>query len=163
MMKTWILFITVLLLVGCSQESYLPFINFDSAFDTKTRFEKEFQSDGQEVEGASFNYVEFASEQRIGQAIDGSVNFISLPGVTADELEQLSLDFRLTDFDSTLLSEDWYLFESFDLAGVYIKAIDEQVYQVILIKDTALFDNSDFHALFRIPFEEELTDNQGNS
>lgn len=157
MKKFWILLTAVLLLVACSQESYLPFINFDSAFDTKTRFKKKYQTNVQAIEGTSFDYLEFESAQRIGQAMDGSVNFISLPNITVAELEQLTLDFRLMDFDSTLLNEDWYLFESFDIAGVYMKVMDEQLYHVILIKDASLLDNPAFHELFKISFEESLT------
>ena len=153
MKKFWILLTAFLLLAACSQESYLPFINFDSAFDTKTRFEKKYQTNVQAIEGTSFDYLEFESTQRIGQAIDGSVNFISLPNITAAELEQLTLDFRLIDFDSTLLNEDWYLFESFDIAGVYMKVMDEQLYHVILIKDASLLDNPAFHELFKIEYE----------
>lgn len=153
MKSFWILLTAVLLLAACSQESYLPFINFDSAFDTKTRFEKKYQTNVQAIEGTSFDYLEFESTQRIGQAIDGSVNFISLPNITAAELEQLTLDFRLMDFDSTLLNEDWYLFESFDIAGVYMKVMDEQLYHVILIKDASLLDNPAFHELFKIEYE----------
>lgn len=44
MKSFWILLTAVLLLAACSQESYLPFINFDSAFDTKTRFEKKISN-----------------------------------------------------------------------------------------------------------------------
>lgn len=157
MKKFWILLTAILLLVACSQESYLPFINFDSAFDTKTRFKKKYQTNVQAIEGTSFDYLEFESAQRIGQAMDGSVNFISLPNITVAELEQLTLDFRLMDFDSTLLNEDWYLFESFDIAGVYMKVMDEQLYHVILIKDASLLDNPAFHELFKISFEESLT------
>ena len=153
MKKFWILLTAFLLLAACSQESYLPFINFDSAFDTKTRFEKKYQTNVQAIEGTSFDYLEFESAQQIGQAIDGSVNFISLPNITAAELEQLTLDFRLMDFDSTLLNEDWYLFESFDIAGVYMKVMDEQLYHVILIKDASLLDNPAFHELFKIEYE----------
>ncbi|MGX7078497.1 hypothetical protein [Globicatella sanguinis] len=157
MKKFWILLTAILLLVACSQESYLPFINFDSAFDTKTRFKKKYQTNVQAIEGTSFDYLEFESAQRIGQAMDGSVNFISLPNITVAELEQLTLDFRLMDFDSTLLNQDWYLFESFDIAGVYMKVMDEQLYHVILIKDASLLDNPAFHELFKISFEESLT------
>ena len=153
MKKFWILLTAFLLLAACSQESYLPFINFDSAFDTKKRFEKKYQTNVQAIEGTSFDYLEFESTQRIGQAIDGSVNFISLPNITAAELEQLTLDFRLIDFDSTLLNEDWYLFESFDISGVYMKVMDEQLYHVILIKDASLLDNPAFHELFKIEYE----------
>ena len=153
MKSFWILLTAVLLFAACSQESYLPFINFDSAFDTKTRFEKKYQTNVHAIEGTSFDYLEFESTQRIGQAIDGSVNFISLPNITAAELEQLTLDFRLMDFDSTLLNEDWYLFESFDIAGVYMKVMDEQLYHVILIKDASLLDNPAFHELFKIEYE----------
>ena len=153
MKKFWILLTAVLFLVACSQESYLPFINFDSAFDTKTRFEKKYRTNVQAIEVTPFDYLEFESGQQIGQAIDGSVNFISLPNITVAELEQLTLDFRLLDFDNALLSENWYLFESFDIAGVYMKVMDEQLYHVILIKDASLLDNPAFHELFKIEYE----------